>query len=110
MNDLSKIFWNEGLNYANHNTENSRLTGYRKFRTFYGISSEVCAVLWNQIENKPYGAEPKHLLWCMLFLKNYNKEHINSAITNVDEKTFRLWTWRFVELLAKLNVVDTLKL
>lgn len=103
--NLTKLFWNEGLSYANHSTENSNLTGYRKFRTFYGVSPEICALLWNQIGNKPSGSEPKHLLWCMLFLKTYNKEHINAAIVNVDEKTFRLWTWRFVELLAQLNVV-----
>lgn len=106
MTDLSKIFWNEGLNYANHDTECSRLTGYRKFRCFYGISPDVCATLWNKIKDKHPGSEPKHLLWCMLFLKNYHKEHVNAAITNVDEKTFRLWTWRFVEHLAKINVVS----
>lgn len=108
MDNLSQIFWNEGLSYANHNINNSNLTGYRKFRAFYGISSEVFAILWNLIRQKPRGSEPKHLLWCMFFLKNYNKEHINAAITNVDEKTFRLWTWRFVNLLANLNVVQTL--
>jgi len=105
METLTKHFWNEGLRYASHNTENSSLTGLRKFRSFYGISPEVFATLWKLIRNKPEGSEPKHLLWCMLFLKNYNTEHVNTAITKVDEKTFRLWTWRFVNLLAQLNVV-----
>lgn len=105
MDVLSSIFWNDGLMLANHHSENSNLTGYRKFRTYYGISPEVCAILWKRMHNKPPGSEPKHLLWCMFFLKNYNKEHINAAIANVDEKTFRLWTWQFVELLAGLDVV-----
>lgn len=105
MDVLTNIFWTEGLAYANHNVENSRLTGYRKFRTFYGVSPKVCSLLWNLIRDKPSASEPKHLLWCMLFLKNYHKEHINAAIVEVDEKTFRLWVWRFVELLSKLNVV-----
>lgn len=103
MDPLTKTFWYEGLRYADHNSENSNLTGFRRFMTFYGITPKVFAVLWKLIPEKPRGSEPKHLLWCMLFLKNYNKEHINAA--NVDEKTFRLWTWRFVNLLAQLNVV-----
>lgn len=57
------------------------------------------------IKEKPDGAEPKHLLWCMLFLKNYHKEHVNASIAKVDEKTFRLWVWRFIKLLAQLDVV-----
>ena len=105
MDKLSKIFWNVGLLYANHNSQNSKMTGYRRFRSFYGISPQVFAVLWKQIQNKPAGSEPKHLLWCLFFLKNYNKEHINAAIAGVDEKTFRLWAWRFVQLLADLDVV-----
>lgn len=103
--NLAHVFWNEGLAYAKHNTEKSELTGYRKFRTFYGIGPDVCSILWNRISNKPPHSEPKHLLWCMLFLKNYHKEHVNAAIVSADEKTFRLWAWRFVELLSELDVV-----
>lgn len=105
MDVFTSIFWNDGLEYANHKMSNSQLTGLRKFRSFYGIYPEVFSVLWKKITTKPVGSEPKHLLWCMLFLKNYNTEHVNCAITKVDEKTFRLWVWRFVELLADLDVV-----
>lgn len=106
--DLTNLFWNEGSVYANHNVNNSSLTGHRKFKTFYGVSPEVCSILWNRIADKPSGSEPKHLLWCMLFLKNYNKEHVNASIVGVDEKTFRKWTWQFVELLSELDVVRIL--
>lgn len=100
--ELRNVFWNQGLHYARYNVDNSTLTGSRKFRTFFGIS---LSILWNRIADKPPGSEPKHFLWCMLFLKNYNKEHVNAAVVGVDEKTFRLWVWRFVELLSELNVV-----
>lgn len=103
--DLTNVFWIEGSAYAHHNTERSSLTGYRKFRTYFGISPEQCSIIWNRISDKPSGAEPKHLLWCMLFLRNYHKEHVNAAIVSVDEKTFRKWTWIFVELLSELNAV-----
>lgn len=110
MDRLAKQFWYEGLKYANHNSRNSISIGYRRYRTFYGITPNVFAELWKLIPEKPPGSEPKHLLWSLFFLKNYNKEHVNAAIMNVDEKTFRLWTWRFVTLLADLDVVsDVLK-
>lgn len=106
MDRLTQTFWFEGLKYANHDPSNSILTGSRKFRSFYGITPNVFTTLWKLMSEKPPGSEPKHLLWCMFFLKNYNNEHVNAATANVDEKTFRLWTWRFVDLLANLNVVS----
>lgn len=105
MDEMTNIFWQEGSKFSKHKSENSGLTGMRKFISFYGISPEVCSLLWKTIQNKPNGSEPKHLLWCMLFLKNYNTEHVNASIVNADEKTFRLWVWRFIELLAKIDVV-----
>lgn len=108
MDSLTQIFWNEGLRFAKENTENSVLIGYRKFRTFYGISPEDFASLWNLMLEKPPGSEYIHLIWCVFHLKNYNKEHVNAAFAEVDEKTFRLWTWRFIDLLSKLNVVRCL--
>lgn len=106
MDHLTKVFWNEGLVYANCDENISKLTSHRRFRSFYGISPNVCSAVWQMIEDKPAGAQPKHLLWCLLFLKRYNTEHVNAAIVKVDEKTFRLWTWTFIELISKLNVVN----
>lgn len=105
MDSLTEMFWNDGLRFANHPLANSPLTGYRRYRAFFGISPKVFSLLWNLLSDKPSGSEPQHLMWCMFFLKNYNKEHVNAAIANVDEKTFRLWTWRFINLLANLDVV-----
>lgn len=104
----TKVFWNEGLTFANSEAQISRLTAHRKFRSFYGVSPDVCAIIWTLIAEKPSGAQPKHLLWCLLFLKRYNTEHVNASIVKVDEKTFRLWTWTFIELISKLNVVTEL--
>lgn len=104
--ELMNIFWNEGLMYAKHKSLNSGSSANRKFRSFYGVSPNVCAILWNLLRNKPEGAEPKHLLWCLIFLKTYGTEHVNSALVGVDEKTFRLWVWNFIELLSQMNVVN----
>ena len=53
----------------------------------------------------PKQASPVHLLWSLMFLKVYASEHINSMIAEVDEKTFRKWTWKFIRLLADLSAV-----
>lgn len=104
-NDLSTIFWSQGLCFIKHNSFNSSLSGNRKFRAFFGVSSTICAILWNLIEQEHANSETKHLLWCLFFLKNYNIEHVNASIFEVDEKTYRLWVWRFIRMLASLKVV-----
>lgn len=103
---LSDLFWKEGLIICNHGNSNSTLSGLRKFRAFFGVSPLVCELLWKSIQNKCSGAEIKHLLWCLFFLKAYNTEHINATVVNVDEKTYRLWVWRFIEMLSKIEVVS----
>lgn len=105
MKTLINAFWLEGLSYIKHHVSNSNLVGYRRFRAFYGVSPEVCAILWNFLTEKPNGAQLKHLLWTLLFLKRYNTEHVNAALVLADEKTFRLWTWRFIHMLANLDIV-----
>lgn len=105
MKSLSDCFWEQGMLYANHSIRNSKLTGYRKFRAFFGVSPYTCEILWISIQNKRQNTEIKHLLWCLFFLKRYNTENVNAAIIGVDEKTFRLWTWYFIEKIAELDVV-----
>lgn len=92
--ESAQTFWDEGLLIMKYKSFNSTLSGYRKFRTFFGVSPDVCSVARILIKHKPEGSEPKHLLWCLLFLKAYNKEHVNAALVEVDEKTFRKWTCR----------------
>lgn len=108
MESLTHLFWTEGLVYIKHNIANSGITANRKYRSFFGISPEVCAKLWRLLTEKPTNSKPKHLLWSLLFLKCYNVEHVNASIVEVDEKTYRKWTWIFVNQLAELDVVGSL--
>lgn len=105
MDTCTSIFWNEGHVYTKGDPEISGLTLHRKFISFYGVGPEVCTVIWKSIASKPSGSQYKHLLWCLLFLKRYSTEHVNSALVGADEKTFRTWTWVFIELISKLPVV-----
>lgn len=99
--------------FAHHASEMMRCTPglsqvvqERRFRALFGISAAVCAKAWDLIvDDLPHGASPVHLLWSLLFLKVYASEHNNHLITGADEKTFRKWTWIFLERLADMSVV-----
>lgn len=80
----------------------------RRFRSTFGTSSDVCSVLWNMLQ--PYttmhqnGIVPHHLLWSLMFLKEYAHETVHCAMVGgVDEKTFRKWSWLFVDAISFLE-------
>lgn len=73
----------------------------------FGAKPDVIAELWTRInpeKNMPKGHKPKHILWMLIFLKLYDQEEINSVkVGGVDEKTFRKWTWLFIEATSYLE-------
>lgn len=76
------------------------------FRGFLGAPSEVITDLWNRLETFVYdaSAQPKHLLWSLLFMKVYATEVVHCRIAGwPDKKTFRKWTWYFVEKISLLK-------
>jgi hypothetical protein len=82
-------------------------TKRERFRAVFGKSPKVCSVLWKMCDpsaNMPYGARLVHLLWALLFMKLYCAESVNSMIVGgVDEKTFRKWSWLFLEAIVDLE-------
>ena len=48
-------------------------------------------------------AQTKHLLRAILFMKEYAKERVHASMCKCDEKTFRKWSWRFVEAISYLD-------
>lgn len=102
-----KYFYRLSFKYIKHSAKKSVFIGYRRFKCFFGVSPEVCAIVWERIRDiTPTGGEPKHLLWSLLFLKNYDVEHVRRSIIGCDEKTIRKWTWIVIHLLARMNVVQ----
>ena len=52
----------------------------------------------------PEGAHPAHLLLCLMFLKIYATETVLCTMAGgVEEKTFRKWSWMFVDELSYLE-------
>lgn len=78
----------------------------RRFKAFFGVDNVMCNKLWMLLCNSDSpGGKPVHLLWALMFLKNYATEHIHAAIAGCDEKTFRKWQWAYTKALSSLNLV-----
>ena len=84
----------------------SEIVANRRFRGLFGVSAEICGQIWSLTQHQHLpGSQPRHLLWALLFLKSYANETVLSALTGADEKTQRLWIWRFIRAISRLDIV-----
>ena len=82
--------------------------GERRFKALFGVDTETCAVLWDELlSTMPDDSRPIHLLWCLLFIKVYGTEDVKSVITGAHPKTFRKWVWSFFDAISKLKTVSS---
>ena len=86
-------------------------TKQRRFRAFFGTTASICSRLWSLCSHIliAEGAMPVHLLWALMFLKQYNTEEVNASMAGCDEKTFRRWCWLVVHVLADIELVRVLQ-
>lgn len=103
------MFLTIGSKYTKTKFKENERTRLRRFKSFFGITPQVCYIVWQKVKNEaPSDSQPKHLLWCLNFLKQYSVEprveHTRKALFESDEKTVRKWTFIFVKLLSDLNV------
>lgn len=92
-----------------------KTTDDKDFRSFFGAGIVVIHLLWNRILTQPHqpplstNAQPKHLLWAMVFLKCYNSTTVLRRICGwPSETTYREWTWYFLNRISalKLDVIN----
>lgn len=106
MNITSVTFIKLGNVYTKSSSMRSAPIALRRFKSFFGVTPIVCSIIWEKLRDElPVGAEPKHLLYGLSFLKQYCDEHNRHATFGADEKTMRKWTRIFVTLLSNMNVV-----
>ena len=80
---------------------NQRLCG------LFGTYVEVCVVLWELLcTHESPSSHLRYILWALIFLKSYANKTVLSASTGVDEKTERLWIWRYLRAIAELKLVS----
>ena len=108
MDSLTEIYKIKGRRITMGSAYVGRFS-MRRFHSFFGTSPSVWAKTWNLLEKySPKYSKPKHLLWCLFFLKSYCTEDIASAIFQVDRKTFRKWVWLYVKFVSQLKLVSLL--
>ena len=73
----------------------------RGFSATFGIRAKVCAAIWIRIPNS-CGAKPQHLLWTLLFLKQYTSQDDLSGRAGCCRNTFSKWTWAMIDGIASL--------
>jgi len=83
----------------------------RFFKENFGVTPDVMLKCWNLLihhgayeQGSPLlGIKPKHLIWTCLFLKVYGKEGTHCALCKCDPKTYRLWVWKIVRAISKVE-------
>ena len=79
----------------------------RKFKENFGVQLHVCVALWHLL--KLHGTEPKmkcqHMLWTLMWLKDYSTEYSLCVKTKVSPKTLRKWT---TTVIYEISALDSL--
>jgi hypothetical protein len=89
-------------------------TGGRKLsiRGNFGVSFRVISKLWNKLDPKmtiSLRAEPKHLLWTMVYLKVHKSEPVHLRITGCKSRdTYQNWVDKFTSAIEDLadDIID----
>lgn len=100
------MFWMKGMEYVNRGCNaNQTSKNKERFLSHFGTTPGICLYLWQNIyASVSCSTKFFHLLWGLLFLKQYGKESVLSGIVGgVDEKTFRLYSWKVVKCISKLK-------
>lgn len=90
---------------VNHDHRYVASTIERKIRAFFGAPVIVIEDVWTRIQPLDRrGAQRKHLLWALVFLKVYSTEDVHCRIVGTkDIGTFRSWSWYMLQKVAGLK-------
>lgn len=78
----------------------------RDFREWFGCAPSMAVIVWCLLVRTdlvPVNGELCHLLWTLLFLKCYPREHLMAVSCGADRQTVSKWVWIFLDALASLE-------
>ena len=72
-----------------------------QFRETFGVLAYVCAIAWGihtsqHLANLPPGSQPIHILWTLLFLRQYPTGRIMEALTHASRPTICRLVWGII--------------
>ena len=97
------------MGFKDEQTGNAIHLDNRRFRSNYGVSWSVCSDTWNKLwdTNHPILSQRRvcanHFLWCLMLMKSYDSESKSAGSCDTTEKSFRKWSWGFMEAIADLH-------
>ena len=95
-------------------------TKVRSYIAFFSRSWHLCSrqkssfqsliwdLLWTVMDvdvDRPVGGQRIHMLWILLFLKDYSNGETLAGMSSVSKKTFRYWVDEFMDGESNLNLV-----
>lgn len=80
----------------------------RRCRSLFGLDCRLITIVWSSLEEHGIlqsisQKDPIHLLMALHFLKSYGIQTQLASIFSVDEKTYRKWTWTYINAIKKLS-------
>lgn len=96
------------IKFMNGKRKGNEAVFERRCRSLFGLDCRLITIVWSSLEQ--YGIlqsfpqkQPSHLLMALHFLKSYGIQTQLASIFSVDEKTYRKWTWIYVNAISKLS-------
>ena len=76
-----------------------------QFRLSFGVSADLTSILWGvivmeHIHKFDVAVKPVHLLWTLLFLKQYMTGQMQEAVIGKTRKTIMKYVWAVVAVMA----------
>ena len=81
------------------NDKKDRLLNDREFKAFFGRAPAMIADAWNSFD-APAKAQPKHLLWMLMYLKLYNSLDVMAIMCQTTKPTYIKWVDIWIECIA----------
>jgi hypothetical protein len=102
------VFIGIGLKIMGKTEWKNGMTAHRRWRSLFGATPVVCSQLWHLLDptnnpSIPSNSEITHMMWSLMFMRDYDVEENHSVLTGADEKTYRKWQWLFAEQIALLE-------
>lgn len=77
----------------------------RGSRQVYGVNPNICDILSRRIFQRfTCSTHPKHSFWALRFLMPYGSKAVYVDEERCTEKTFRIWCWEIVNIIADMDL------
>jgi hypothetical protein len=85
-------------------------TNLRRFRAHFGVSPEVCTIVFMDIHDSIQKPTPNDFLMTLHWMTTYPKEEVLAGRFGSSEKTVRKWLWAYTNAFQALKEAKVSKI